>query len=728
MPANRAPTRHGVPVHPVHHRPFPRALAALLVALGLVLTTVAVAPEASAGETCATTPDNREAPTYTVTVCASVPDGPLAGDVGVSVQVYVTSVTDPAPPAVTRVVFWWGEQYLLTDFDPTFAMTWRTTRMADGPGTLIARARTADGLVAGVRVPVTIANGLSAPAPPAVEPFSVRTGTVPEPGRRFRLVAVGDGADGSLREEQVATQIAASSPNLLAYLGDVYQRGSAFEFDTWYSRPEGYGQFRDITNPVVGNHEYQTPGAAGYFGYWGGVPHYYSYDVAGWHVVALDSNARFGQLKPGTPQYDWLEADLGANRARCTLVYMHHPRFSVAAHEGRVQLGPIWSLLAARRVTMAVAGHSHAYERWNPLGGAGNPDPRGVTQLIAGAGGREVKPAVFFDDRLAATLSVHGALRLDLGENDAQYAYVDRHGDVLDSGTIGCTSTGDPLPPTTPGGLSASATSTSTVTLSWSPSTDQYTAVGGYVVRRNGEVVARLGAEATTFTDTGLASGKTYSWTVSAFDTSDNHSPQSAPAALTMPAEAAVTVSSRSLLAGLAVRKETPLGFSRARFRTWLDRDRDGCTTRGEVLLAEAVAPPTVLSSCRVASGRWFSRLDGVRTADVGRLGIEHLVPLAEAWQSGARRWAAARRAALANDLGYRPSLNVGTERVLAARGTAEPQRWLPPRRASRCTYLAQWVAVKWRWRLGVDRAEKRFLTTRLRGCGWPAVEAPPRA
>jgi hypothetical protein len=701
---------------------------ALLAVLGLLLAGVVVAPAAAAGQNCATTPDDATAPTFTVTVCVTLPDGPLTGDVPVSVDVSVTGVTDPDPPAVTRVSFWWNGTYLLTDFDPAYGFTWRTTRMADATTTLIVHARTEGGLVSGVRVPVTVANGLSASARPAVEPFVVRTGTAPTPGHRFRMAAVGDGVDGSSREALVAGQIASWSPNLLAYLGDVYQHGSPFEFDNWYTRPDGYGQFRAITNPVVGNHEYQTPGAAGYFEYWGGVPHYYSYDVAGWHVVALDTNSRFGRLRPGDAQYEWLAADLGANRSHCTMVYMHHPRYSVAAHEGRAQLGRVWSLLAARRVTLAVAGHSHAYERWTPLNGAGSPDARGVTQLIAGSGGREVKPAAFTDRRLVTAMPVSGALRLDLGDNDAQFAFVDTGGAVLDSGTIGCKSTGDPLPPTVPRGLAAVPASASTAHLSWSPSSDQYTAVGGYTVRRNGAVVATLPAASSTFDDTGLASGKTYSWTVSAFDTSENHSAQSRPAAATVPAAATGSVSSRALLRGLTVARERDRGFTRSRFGTWRDADLDGCTTRNEVLLAESVRPPLVLSSCTVTTGRWRSRLDGTRVTNLARLRIGPQVPFLEAWQSGARRWSPSHRAQLANDLGYRPTLNVSTLQVLQARGAAEPQRWLPPRRAGRCAYVAEWVAVKWRWRLSVDRAEKRFLVRRLRGCGWPAVERPTRA
>lgn len=707
--------------------PGTRAVGVWLTCLALVVTSIAVGPGASAAETCRTTPDEPTAPTYTVTVCVSLPDGPLTGVVDVSAQVYVTPVTTTAPPAVRRVVFWFGGSYLLTDFDPAYGMAWRTTRLPDGAGTLEVRARTGDGLVSRVEVPVTLANGPYAAQPPAVDPFRVRTGTVPAPGRRFRLVAVGDGVDGSAREEQVAAQVAGSSPNLLAYLGDVYQRGSPFEFDTWYANPAGYGRFRDITNPVIGNHEYQTPGAAGYFGFWGGVPNHYSYDVAGWHVVALDSTSRFDQVLPGTAQYEWLAADLGANRSRCTLVYMHHPRYSVAGHAGRPRLKAVWSLLAARRVTLALAGHAHAYQRWAALDGNGTVDARGVTQLVAGAGGREVKPVFAADARVATALSVQGALRLDLGPDDAEYSYVDSSGAVLDAGTVGCKSTGDPLPPTVPRKLRATAARPSSAQLSWLPSTDQYTAVAGYTVRRNGLVVATVGGGTTGFTDTGLAAGKTYSWTVSAFDTSDNQSLESRPAAATMPADTA-RVSSRRLLRSLAVGKERNRGFAQAKFRPWLDADGDGCTTRDEVLLAESVKAARVGPGCRVISGRWRSRLDGVRTPNLSRLRIEHLVPLREAWASGARRWAGVSRAQLANDLGYRFALNVSTKRVLRARGSAEPQRWLPPRRAARCTYVAQWVALKWRWGLTVDRTEKRFLTRRLAACGWPRVEKPNRA
>lgn len=712
--------------------PFRLTLPLLLVAAllaGLPVALGATPARAASACTDATGPNAA----YTTRVCLTAPDGALSGGVPLSATVAVYPATGATPPTVRKVVFFYGEEYLLTDFDAEpasvpadYRMTWRTARSAAPSGTLLAKVRFSDDFAVDAALPVALSD--AATAAPNTRRFEVRRGSTPAPGARYRVVAVGDAVDGSAREVALADQIASWSPNLMTYLGDVYERGSAYEFDNWYARPDGFGRFRAITNPTVGNHEYLTAGGAGYADYWDNVPRYYSYDVAGWHVVAIDSSRELDQLRPGTAQYEWLAADLGANRSRCTMVYLHHPRYSVAPAGDRGGMAAMWSLLAARRVTLAVAGHAHQYERWSALDGAGNPDARGVTQLIAGAGGHEPATALLTDPRLATSSTEAGALRLDLGSADAEFAYVTATGQVRDAGSIGCKSTGDPLPPTTPTGLLVSPTSDTTARLSWNPSTDQYSSVAGYTVRRNGIVVARLDGATTTYVDPGLVSGQTYTWTVDAYDTSDNYSPQSAAAVTTMPAPAPVLVSSRTLLRALPARPETGRGYSRTKFRTWVDADGDRCNTRSEVLLSEAMKPPTLLPACRITGGKWFSRYDGIGTTNRARLGIEHLVPLREVWQAGGKRWTALTRQRFANDLTYRPTLNVATDSVLAARGAAEPQRWLPPRSAARCTYLAQWVAVKWRWRLALDRPERAFLSRRLSRCGWPAVEQPTRA
>ncbi len=352
---------------------------------------------------------------------------------------------------------------------------------------------------------------------------------------------MGDGADGSAREAALASQIATWQPNLLAYLGDVYERGSTFEFDNWYGSPDGFGRFRSITNPVLGNHEYHTPGAAGFFDYWGdNTPHYYSYDVAGWHVVSIDSTGRYGQLQPGTAQYDWLAADLAANQARCTIATMHHPRYSVSGHKGKAGLAAVWRLLADRRVTLALAGHTHSYERWTSLNRDGAPDPRGVTQLIAGAGGHEAIPPVYSDSRLVSAVPVTGALRLDLGADGADFTYLSTDGSVHDSGSVGCKSTGDTLPPSQPPasrqppppGRPRTWRGSRRRTPPASVATGSGATAGSS--RRSGRVPRRTPTA-------GLVGGATYVWTVDAFDPSENYSQQSVPVALTMPSAARAT-------------------------------------------------------------------------------------------------------------------------------------------------------------------------------------------
>lgn len=184
----------------------------------------------------------------------------------------------------------------------------------------------------------------------------------------------------------------------------------------------------------------------------------------------------------------------------------------------------------------------------------------------------------------------------------------------------------------------------------------------------------------------------------------------------TAPAQAAtVSVPLRTLIADLPVASENRTGYSRDLFPHWIDADRNGCNTRYEVLIAEAVTRPTVGSGCRLSGGRWYSYYDGAYWTDPADLDIDHVVPLAEAWDSGARNWTTSRRQAFANDLGDARSLVAVTDRVNQSKGDKDPAEWLPAR--DRCRYIAEWAAVKTRWRLTVDTAEKNALTSQASSC-----------
>lgn len=188
------------------------------------------------------------------------------------------------------------------------------------------------------------------------------------------------------------------------------------------------------------------------------------------------------------------------------------------------------------------------------------------------------------------------------------------------------------------------------------------------------------------------------------------------------------TVSTHHLLDGLKVHREHANGYRRSEFPTW-ESVGDGCDVRDAVLTADATKTPTVAEpGCELVHGKWTSPYDGVHTTNPSTFDIDHLVPVAEAWQSGAFRWKRSTREAYANDLGYFAELIAVSAHSNRSKGDQEPQQWLPPRTSYDCTYMAEWVAVKWRWRLTVDHGEKQFLHASLGGCGWPRIARPTRA
>jgi hypothetical protein len=178
-----------------------------------------------------------------------------------------------------------------------------------------------------------------------------------------------------------------------------------------------------------------------------------------------------------------------------------------------------------------------------------------------------------------------------------------------------------------------------------------------------------------------------------------------------------VSTSLRAAVSGLPVAAEVRTGYQRSLFPLWIDSDGDGCNTRFEVLIAEATTRPTVGSGCTLSGGRWLSYYDNAVWTDPADLDIDHLVPLAEAWDSGARNWTTAQRQAYANDLGDSRDLVAVTDNVNQAKGDRDPAEWMPSYAPVRCRYLAEWVVVKLRWRLSVDSTERSTLASLAAGC-----------
>ncbi|MFI7575065.1 HNH endonuclease family protein [Micromonospora sp. NPDC049497] len=171
----------------------------------------------------------------------------------------------------------------------------------------------------------------------------------------------------------------------------------------------------------------------------------------------------------------------------------------------------------------------------------------------------------------------------------------------------------------------------------------------------------------------------------------------------------------RTLIADLPVASEVRTGYSRDLFPHWIDADGDGCNARYEVLIAEATTVPSVGSGCYLSGGRWYSYYDAASWTNPSDLDIDHVVALAEAWDSGARNWTTSRRQAFANDLGDARSLVAVTDNVNQAKGDQDPTTWMPTH--EKCRYVREWTAVKTRWRLTVDSAEKSALTSWGNSC-----------
>ena len=171
----------------------------------------------------------------------------------------------------------------------------------------------------------------------------------------------------------------------------------------------------------------------------------------------------------------------------------------------------------------------------------------------------------------------------------------------------------------------------------------------------------------------------------------------------------------RTAISDLRTATEVRTGYDRDLFPHWIDADGDGCSTRNEVLISEADDPVTVGPGCSLSGGRWFSYYDRRSWTNTGRIDIDHMVPLAEAWDSGARTWATATRRRYANDLGDTRALVGVTDSVNQAKGDQDVAQWLP--QFSKCRYLREWVAVKHRWRLNVNTAEKSAMASLAATC-----------
>lgn len=171
------------------------------------------------------------------------------------------------------------------------------------------------------------------------------------------------------------------------------------------------------------------------------------------------------------------------------------------------------------------------------------------------------------------------------------------------------------------------------------------------------------------------------------------------------------------LLLALTIEPEVTSGYDRDLFRHWIDADGDGCNARREVLIAEAIEPPVIGERCELIGGLWYSAFDGVSTDDDSSFDVDHMVPLKEAWDSGANEWSSDRRRAFANDLDLPASLIAVSASSNRSKSDLDPADWLPPLSSYHCQYVEDWVRIKVKWELSVDQSEFAAIRNVLAGC-----------
>jgi hypothetical protein len=250
---------------------------------------------------------------------------------------------------------------------------------------------------------------------------------------------VGDiGLCGSTAVEQTA-RLADRIEGQILLAGDLaYSQGSMSDYLRCFD--PFWGDFRRRWRPAPGNHEYDTPGAAGYFQYFGAVAgtggrSYYAFRAGDWVVLMLDSNVPAGL---GSPQYEFVRSELAGGATPCAMAVWHHPLFTSGPNGPNDYMRDLWRLLYDRGADVIVNGHDHLYERFGKQDPDGRSDARGMREFIAGTGGALLYDFMRITPNSQVRIKSHGILRLTLSPTAYEWAFVDVTGGVADSGSDNC--------------------------------------------------------------------------------------------------------------------------------------------------------------------------------------------------------------------------------------------------------------------------------------------------
>jgi hypothetical protein len=257
------------------------------------------------------------------------------------------------------------------------------------------------------------------------------------------LAGAGDIASCSGNGDEATADLLDGIEGTVFAAGDtVYEDGTAAEFAECYE--PSWGRFKERTRPAIGNHEYGTPGASGYFDYFGDAAGpdragYYAFDHGLWRIYVLNSMCDRVACDAGSAQERWLRTDLSVNPRRCAAAIWHHPRFSSSGSNAAVR--PLWQALQDAGAELVLSGHAHNYERFRPQTAAGTADPiRGVRGFVVGTGGRSLGGfGTILPNSEVRNASTYGVLRLTLRPNNYDWSFVPQVGRTFtDRGTASC--------------------------------------------------------------------------------------------------------------------------------------------------------------------------------------------------------------------------------------------------------------------------------------------------
>jgi hypothetical protein len=326
------------------------------------------------------------------------------------------------------------------------------------------------------------------------------------------LVGAGDIADcGTTTDAAVAALLDAIDGTVFTAGDNAYPLGRVEDFADCYEPT--WGRHKSRTRPSPGNHDYYSAGAAPYYAYFGahagssGVG-YYSYDLGAWHIVALNSNVA---AQAGSPQEQWLRADLAANQTLCTLAYWHHPLFSSGQHGNQLYMRDLYQALYDFGADVVVTGHDHDYEQFHRQDPDGVLDATGIRQFVVGTGGTSLRPfGAILPNSAVRDSDTHGVLKLTLHPTSYDWSFVPIAGGAFtDTGSRPCVGSA----PAPAGGRGfAVGGSAAGQDLVWTTGTAQTAYVVARFAGSAGTILpgpgSYLPAAATQFTDTTAVAGQ----------------------------------------------------------------------------------------------------------------------------------------------------------------------------------------------------------------------------